>query len=280
MGKKSKVRFYVRVRANEEAPAHNALLVSVRQLSSGDLIVVAKANRFMEFLELPENIPLLEHRYTVHVSPNSSGNTLTNTFLMEGGPEIIRNVSFVACDGQPLITVLFSYRWPTLSHEHFRMNAKANDTLHKIADFSDFHNTLITHVIVTSKGEAAQISRLTGGSSHSFSHFDILVVPTFINVLPIEQGDAAFYLSSSTQIGDNKGHSQIEALQTLLPSAVPTELSKLSATLRDKMAGRIIKIVAHDPEALKIVLSRRDGVLSLGESAFNDPPASRRQFQG
>jgi hypothetical protein len=197
MAKKKKTRFYVRVnKLNHE-------LFSVSQQKDGDLIIAIKSNRYYE-VSRESYIPLRSQKISVHVSKGSvNGNTFTMTSEIEDG-EKNRAVTFVERIDGELLHNVFSRRCSSMASGHFKMKARTKDRTVKVAEYDENFNNLIYHIYVCSKniGSVFRNKRADGiYFSEAFQFFDIILIPTFINMRAIMQGDGHFSLSSDVYHG-------------------------------------------------------------------------------
>lgn len=251
MAKKLRVRFSIKVGDQQSQ------LVAVTELPSGDLIITQRPNGSIEVANF-QGSAILRQRYTVHVSPNSSGHLLNSRLELASG-DYLRTASFVNCATGPLIAVLFSRRWPIMRREGFVVPLDPGNTIYQVADYDEERNNLLTHIVVTQLGLGTKICQIYGGSSHSFSKFDVAVIPRFIWFPSSSKGDAVTPTSADLEISGDLGRGRLGEIETLQIE----ELSRVFLELEDPLLNRLRERISMQvrlekmPQAIRTATENR-----------------------
>lgn len=226
--RKPLVRFYVR------HSGFNAELFGVRETGSGDLIVKLKPIFYEQSFLSPTQHQVIEEKYTVHLSAQTDGHTLTHTCVYAERPDE-RMVSFVKCAEKPLLAVLFSTRHTSLIEPLFRMRVSDKDKRVKVAEFDITKNTLIDHVVVATKGafDAESLGLPWHITTHSFREFDIHLVHCFLHWPAEETGDTLRTPSiRERKLGAFVSEMTKHPLPTLTPDSLKSKIDEIHSALQ------------------------------------------------
>lgn len=172
------------------AAGHTAELFSVFERKDGDLVVSVKRNGFSE--QAVEPFPkILEQRYSVHVSPDSTGHTITFTLRLADG-STKRGHRVVEGSGSTFRSLLASGRPARLDDPIFRAAPRPGDTVLQLVEFEPAQNNLIYHVFVGGRGALDPLRNQAGWNIEiaSFEVFDVAIEWSFIPLPSLPQGDS------------------------------------------------------------------------------------------
>jgi hypothetical protein len=215
-----KTRFMAR------ASSHQAELLSVRERSNGDLLIAQKRNAYHETLAEPF-VAISEQHYSVHVSPNSSGNVITYTRKVNGD-ETKRHRQLVECDKRTLLWPLFTSRYADLSHPIFRAKSRAQDNVSCTSDFDASRNNLVLHLVIGAARSLQEFLVLGQFSSKavSFTHFDVMLLWSFMPLASLVKGDTAMI---------SFDHDRVESLP---PDMLFVSIMEMEQQITDQMIKR------------------------------------------
>lgn len=251
LGTNKRVRFFVHV------GEQHSQLIAISESPKGDLIITQRPNGTLEVPDF-EGATIKTQRYTVHVSPNSTGHILNSRCELQSG-DYLRNVSFVSCEHNPLLAILFTRRWPIMRREGFRVPDAQHIDARQVAAYDEDRNNLLTHVVISQVGLGPQICRMYGGCMHSFREFDVAVIPRYIWFPSSSKGDTITPSSSDLEISGDFGRGrlgQIQALGIEELARVMLELEQpLLLRLRERIAAQI-NLNLMDPKNREVAINR------------------------
>jgi hypothetical protein len=164
-------------------------LFSVRERPYGDLVVIfnnsyqhgdAVANTYTD---------TLEHRVSVHVSPNSAGNTVVQHLRLADGS--YRKVyAFILPRNGRLLWPLLMASCQNLAPEHYKSEPREGDIKISMGAYDPRYNVLIYFILVTAPPEFS--IRAPFGMNYvkaTFSNFSVMAYWAFMASPSTHQGD-------------------------------------------------------------------------------------------
>jgi len=175
MGSKPKTRFVV------EFDGALRELLSVRELPDRSLVVLSRFEQWAVDLESGEETLRESERYSVHMSPQSTGTTLKRTVTLADG-RAITSVYFVKDSKNSLLSHLYTKACPILSNR-YDLRIREKDALVKIGAFSrgDF-TTFIFTVLVGDATRTFPNLRDHSLVTFAFGHFEIAIYSSYLNL--------------------------------------------------------------------------------------------------
>jgi hypothetical protein len=181
-----------------EAAGRPRKLFTVQERGSGDLTLILRSR--VGYAELgtkpgPENPTFVEHRYSIHVSPNSTQgiNTIKRTARFSNDQKL-RHFTFTkSLKTENSFVPLFFNRCLTLVSPTFAV-AGNKDQLHSIGSYNPLANTLIFGVYVSKIGSIFNLGDGTGNNiSKDFRNFSLQILWSFRRVPSVNWGSMINY---------------------------------------------------------------------------------------
>lgn len=200
MGAKSKTRFVVAVGGELKE------LFSVRELPSGDLVILQKHEKYHsgkmpESLEEGVNSPkILEEHISVHRSEQSmvKGTTVKETRVIDG-KKIITASSYIKTRRDNLLWPLYSKIFADLRDLRYNANARNRDTVIIVASDVPENDSLLMHLFVVGKSRDTIESGAYRKYEARFRFFRIVAYVGFVNVPPTNVSGIAKIVTRAPQ---------------------------------------------------------------------------------
>jgi hypothetical protein len=252
-------------------------LISIGELSNGQLHITARMNRFYELHKFDWR-KILDCKYSVHLTESANPamgpmRTTTKTVFLEGGLEY-KNVTMWKCE-EGFRALLMSRRCgghgQPESETFFDLRPRQKDNLIEIANTSSATTTLLYHVIICgaedgffSKLPHEQIFRT------EFSRFTVFVVPTILSVPTFLQGDEMLVQSSSATLSaagapfDQRVPLQPDFQASPVDSFLPHDFDDIIFRNHNQLAemlyARVVNWYRKAPLSPELMAAFRDGM--------------------
>lgn len=239
MAKKTK-RF---TRAFVELSGHRAEILKVYESTKGELHIFPKhAPFFATDGHNIRNTEIWRSKYTLHNSPNSSGNTIS--FDEDRGLEQFEYKAFWKCKDHRFLAWLYTQRFSDISHNNWRMKPNPNDSLWHLGTFDEWNTSLLASVFVCDNeisdaidalGDVVKIQR--------FRRYAVVIVPYIFTYVRWSEGDVArAFTSSPTLDGGKLVPSMVPTpADPILPDLLLTFVGKTNLQLVDRMKARLFE---------------------------------------
>lgn len=211
-------------------------LFSVLDKKNGDLMITVKSAEEFELGHSNTFVGVKQHRFSVHTSPQSPGNTLTCTTEDVDGI-VVKTSAFALPSRQGLCWPLFALLCPSLRADRYLVKPRAGDRMRVIDRYNPDRGTLVYFVIITSKQLVTLRPDKRCFSTHVIqcTNFCVHVWHTFLTAPSINQGGYALFVTSPPQI---------DGVAIDAPF-IPNAPSFTAPALRDEMA-RALQLLGSD----------------------------------
>lgn len=188
-----------------EAAGRPRKLFTAQERASGDLTLILRSR--VGYAELGtkaglENPTFVEHRYSIHVSPNSIQgiNTIKRTGRFSDDQKL-RHFTFTkSLKTENVFVPLFFNRCPTLVSPTFDVSGN-KDQLHSLGSYNPLANTLIFGVYVSKIGSIFNLGDGTANNlSKDFRNFSLHILWSFLRIPSFNLGSMLNYGSEPREI--------------------------------------------------------------------------------
>lgn len=240
-------------------------LFSVEERSSGDLGLYLKYGREFDLAEEDNHDAILEHRFSVHVSPKSPGHTIKQTLRSERGARTTsalilprrgaraRPSGIIIPPSDIFCWPLFAMRTSDLSAPRYESHPKLQDRLVELPSYDPSRLSLIYMLVATSKD--VDVLATTRGRFDQklmeFKRFNIHVLFGFSLVPSLTNSDMLTFATSEEQLGPTTAAPQSGARRSLDELKVEGAFFYALRRFTDLYAQRARRAMeaASDPEA-------------------------------
>lgn len=248
-----------------EIDGETSELVSVRERNSGDLIIVcSKADMFGTVENSP--YPIKSQKYSVHVSPKSSGNLIKQS---THGDHEWKVAALVMPGPQGLIWPIVMSRMADLRIPAYRKKPKPGERFDKFPSFDPDLNSPVICIVVTDRYVSLPYGPLLDYRVE-FSKFKVTVFGGFMPVPSLGKGhDQVFATSAQTK------NDEVPSWFTEGGRTAPNEvqlyfmMQKAAATLAD--AYVINYLQACEAAGVEVTDQRRAEIAELAEHMGPNP---------
>lgn len=173
MGKSRKKRFLAIVDAKPRQ------LFSVTEMASGDLTIALRGG--VNYEQVDGDVPIVENRISVHVSPDSSGTTIMKTLLLANGRRH-RSAIFTRPPKADLRQFIISMACSDLRSNLYDVVVPQRDEARIVSMDVPTHSTLVFHMFVGSKHQTFPHDPACNLSLDRFRKFTLAVYSNHMNI--------------------------------------------------------------------------------------------------
>ena len=234
MGTKPQTRVYATVSGTKME------LFFVRDTTPGNLAITLRAPKFFEEEFATKYSAMKNFKMTVHVSSESTGNSLTAQIDLERG-DIIQNRAHVDVENDGLLHHVFSRRFPDFRGGDFTLAARSKDSCIECARFEGDRNNLVCTVVASRPDLVSDhILEQRKALRLRFRAFELLVFPAFLHMVPLPQGDSAYPRTSLNVSGEPIDESKWFPAKSVEPENLLAHVAEYEEFIITRFKHRII----------------------------------------
>lgn len=183
------------------ADRQKSQLLAIRERANGDLVLIEKCSKEIEWGHSGEYIELSERRTSVHVSPNSGGNTIMSHFVYADGQRVT-SAAFVKPKNGRLLWPILSSASANLAESRYEVNPRKNDQIVSLGHYAPGSSILIYHIAVSYPKMAPNLLAHANRKTLNFREFSLHIWWSFIPMVSFHQGSAILLATSLPRLDD------------------------------------------------------------------------------